>query len=157
MPFIYNIHYPLYHIWSPRNSFSVNSLCGILNLVTSLLIAFCSTLPLFSMSRFRLLLKAPLVFGCRAVHSSHCIGEFPFGSALQAHLRIHFWGETLQLLPMLKVFCPFIWVASTFINLFIYVARTFKNSFWGETVQLLPMFKEICPFMWVASTFKNSF
>jgi hypothetical protein len=58
---------------------------------------------------------------------------------------------------MLKVFCPFIWVASTFMNSFIYVARTLKNSFWGETVQLLPMFKEICPFIWVESTFKNSF
>jgi hypothetical protein len=29
-----------------------------------------------------------------------------------------FWGEPLQLLPMLKVFCPFIWVASTFKNSF---------------------------------------
>jgi hypothetical protein len=71
---------------------------------------------------------------------------------------------------MLKVFCPFIWVASTFQNFFwgetlqlltvfkviyflILVAITFKNSF----LQLVTAFKVVYPVIWVASTFKNSF
>ncbi len=53
---------------------------------------------------------------------------------------------SLQLLPMFKVICPFICVASAF-----------KNSFWGETSQLLPVFKVVHQFIWIESTFNNSF
>jgi hypothetical protein len=47
---------------------------------------------------------------------------------------------------MLKVFCPF-----------IRVATTFMNSFWGETIQLLTVFEVIYYVISVASTFENSF
>jgi DNA-directed RNA polymerase subunit RPC12/RpoP len=53
---------------------------------------------------------------------SQCSKSFTRSSGLQLHLRI-LWGETLQLLPVFKDICPF-----------IYVASTFKNSFWGETL-----------------------
>jgi KRAB domain-containing zinc finger protein len=110
----------------------------------------------------------------RNLTAGHCVQRRLLHHRVASTFENSFWGETVQLLPMLKIFCPFIWVASTFKNSFwgetlqlltvfkvayyvILVAGTFKNSFWGGTLQLLTMFKVVYYVIWVASTFKNSF
>ncbi len=145
----------------------MSSLCAILYLSTD----------------FRLLTKALLVLACCAVsgspfHLSTALTERRTSSVLRCkHIWEFILGETVQLLPMLKVFCPFVHLSGLQVHLRTYsgeetlqlvtvfkvvyyvisVASTFKNSFWGETIQLLTVFKVFCPFIWVASTFMNSF
>ena len=54
-----------------------------------------------------------------------CSKSFSQAVNLRRHESSH-WRETVQLLTVFKVLCPFICVASTF-----------KNLFWGETLHLL--------------------